>query len=95
MKKWLKVGAIGVSMIASQVNAVELQLIVDNQEPAVMECYVSCDVTPVPRIPELPVEFPCDMLPDVNGECQIIVLSATKVSLEDVIKRLRTLTGQK
>ena len=94
MKKWFKAGIIGVGMIASQVNATELQLTVDGQEPISTVCYVSCDVPPIPRVPEIPVKFPCDILPDINGDCQLVVLSATKVNLGDVVRRLRMLTGQ-
>ena len=92
MQKWLKLGIAGISLLASQVHAAELQLTVNGQEPVSMKCYVSC---PNPNgFPDIPVEYSCAALPAIDANCKLIVLSATKASLEDVIRNLQILSGQ-
>lgn len=92
MQKWLKLGIAGISLLASQVQAAELQLTVNGQEPADMVCYVSC---PNPNgFLDVPVEYSCAALPAIDANCKLIVLSATKASLEDVIRNLQILSGQ-
>jgi len=92
MKKWLKAGVIGVSMVAAQASAVELQLTMDGQEPVIMVCYVSCQNPN--GFPDVPKEYPCAALPAIEDNCKMIVFATTKVSLEKVVKDLRMLTEQ-
>jgi hypothetical protein len=73
----------------------EMQLRIDGQLPADMICYVSCDTDPNDgkRIWERPAEYPCNALPEIADDCKIIVMSATKPSLENAVRNLRALTG--
>ena len=97
--KWFKMGVIGVSLLISQVQAAELQLTIDTQTAADMICYVSCGITPIERkleqrLWDTPIEYPCNELPAIGIDCKLIVLAATKASLENAIRNLQILTGQ-
>lgn len=70
----------------------ELQISINGQEPAAMQCHISCRSEG--GFPQVPQEVHCNSLPEIRDNCTVIVHAITKPSIENAIRNLRALTGQ-
>lgn len=90
MKKII-IGA-AILLMPLSVNSARLQITIDNNEPSLERCFVSCPEFPNGP-PSIPKEYDCNNLPGITEDCTLIIKTISKKSLENAIINLQTLTG--
>lgn len=74
-----------VFLICSDAKSAELQLAIDGEPASVVKCFVQTGLLP-------PTEVCCTTLPAMKETDILIIKSAEKVALENVLKDLQILT---
>lgn len=91
IKKTIAAGLTALFLTVLPAHAGKTEVLVDQQEPAAMKCFVSC---PGPGgFPGVPQVTDCTDMPEIGRECSLIIRIISRKNLENAIRNLRGLTG--